>query len=111
MDIKMKNKDKIEYEDYIKNIVDKFISMVNTEELYLTWCNDYQSKHQDDRITFYPARPDVLFKLSLDGEFDKQSVREKFNEKQQKALEYLKANTISFEEYKNRKNGKMGNNS
>jgi hypothetical protein len=87
------------YEDHMKKVVDRFSKMVNTEELYFCWMNEESSKRRDERISFWPAGPKVFFDLTLSGEFNKKGVRERFIKKQQEALTWLKANTLTFDEY------------
>lgn len=96
------DKERIEYEKHMKDVVDKFSTMCNMEKLYFAWMNDYLSK-TDARVSFHPCGPQILFDLSLSGEFEKVGVRERFKEDQKRALDWLKKNTITFDEFKNKK--------
>ena len=50
---------RVEYEKYMKEVVDKFASMCNMEKLYFAWMNDQLSK-TDDRISFYQCGSQFL---------------------------------------------------
>jgi len=95
------NKDRIEYEKHMKEVVDKFASMNNNEKLYFAWMNDYLS-HTDDRVSFYPYNERTMIDLSLSGELEKESVLALFKKGNDFALSWLKENTITFEEFKNK---------
>lgn len=105
------NKDREEYENHMKNIVEKFSSMCNMEKLYFAWVNDYLSK-TDDRVSFWSCNPNILIDLTLSGEFEKKGVKERFKENQLEALDWLRKNTLTFTEFLNKKeNGELGKNS
>ena len=96
-------KKRSEYEKYMKEVTDKFMSMCSNKEYYLDLCNDTLEGRLDDRISFWPCRPDVLFKCVLDGDFNKEGVKKRIQKRQEDALDWLKKNTISFYEFKAKK--------
>lgn len=100
-----------EYEKHMKLVVDKFSTMCNMEKLYFAWMNDHLSK-TDARVSFWPCQPKILIDLTLSGEFEKEEVKKRFKKDQVSAIEWLKNNTLTFEEFlKKKENGELGTNS
>lgn len=88
-----------EYENYMKDIVNRFSKICSLENDYWDYVNYICENDRDTRYTFYGPNERTLINMSLDGSFEIEGVKDKILKRQDEAKKWLIENSLSYGEY------------
>lgn len=88
-----------EYENYMKDIVDKFSDMCSVKRDYTDYCNCVQNKNMDTYYNFRQADSRTLIDMLISGEFEREDVHKSITERQENAKKWLSENLLTYDEW------------
>jgi hypothetical protein len=88
-----------EYENYMKDIVDKFSELCSVKMDYQDYCNYILERDIDTRYSFWHPHERVFIDMMLDGSFEIKGVKDKILERQKMAKNWLSENLLSYDNW------------
>ena len=95
----MKKEFQKEYEDYMKDIVNKFSDLCSVKMDYQDYCNYILERDRDTRYSFWHPHERIFIDMMLDGSFEIKGVKEKILERQEGAKKWLSENLLTYDEW------------
>jgi len=88
-----------EYENYMKDIVDKFSELCSVKMDYQDYCNYILERDRDIRYSFWHPHERVFIDMMLDGSFEIKVVKDKILERQKMAKKWLSENLLTYDNW------------
>jgi hypothetical protein len=88
-----------EYEDYMKDIVNKFSELCSVKMDYQDYCNYVLERDRDTRYTFWHPHERIFIDMMLDGSFETDGVKDKILKRQDAAKKWLSENLLTYDEW------------
>jgi hypothetical protein len=88
-----------EYENFMKDLVNKFSELCSVKMDYQDYCNYISEQNVDTRYSFWPPNERILIDMMIDGSFERNGVKEKILERQERAKKWLSENSLTYSEW------------
>jgi hypothetical protein len=88
-----------EYENYMKDIVDKFSELCSVKMDYQDYCNYILERDRDTIYSFWHPHERVFIDMMLDGSFEIKGVKDKILERQKMAKKWLSENLLTYDNW------------